>query len=69
MDKVEMVKTAIQELGDVSAAELADFVEKTFGVKIEPRFIPIYKATIRDKERLEKARQAARAAAEQNVAE
>ena len=48
MDKVA-VKTALRELGDVSAARVAVFVEQQFGVEIEPRFIPLYIATIRDR--------------------
>ena len=64
-----MVKTALRELGDVSAARVAVFVEQQFGVEIEPRFIPLYIATIRDKERLEKVRQSAKMAATRTVAE
>ena len=62
MTNVDMVNTAIQKLGDVSSAELADFVKKTFGVNISPKFIPIYRESIRDKERLEKVRHAAKTA-------
>ena len=69
MDKLELVRVAIQELGDISAPELSAFIEKKHGVKIEPKFIPIFKASIRDKLRLEAARQAARAAVEQVKAE
>jgi hypothetical protein len=67
MDKLEMVRIALQELGDVSAQELSSFIERRHGVKIEPKFIPLFKASIRDKERLEAERRAARAAAEQTV--
>ena len=48
MDKPEMVQIALQELGDVSAQELSAFMEKKHGVKIEPNFIPVLKASIRD---------------------
>jgi hypothetical protein len=65
MDKLEIVQIALRELGDVSAQELSAFIEKKHGVRIEPKFIPVYKASIRDKIRLEAARQEARAAAEQ----
>jgi hypothetical protein len=44
---------------------LSAFIEEQHGVRIEPKFIPIFKASIRDEQRLEAARQAARAAAEQ----
>jgi hypothetical protein len=65
MDKLEMVQTALRELGDVSAQALSSFIERRHGVRIEPKFIPLFKASIRDKERLEAERRAARAAAEQ----
>ena len=65
MDKLEMLQIALRELGDVSAQELSAFIERRYGVKIEPKFIPIFKASLRDKIRLEAARQAARVAAQQ----
>lgn len=65
MDKLELVKSARRELGDVSAQELSSFIEQQHGVKIKPKVIPIFKASIRDKERLEVARHTARAALEQ----
>ena len=63
MDKLELVQTALRELGDVSAQELSAFIEKKHGVKIEPKFIPIFRASIQSKLRLEAARRAARATA------
>lgn len=69
MDKVELVRLALQELGDASAQELSAFIENNHGVTIEPRFIPIFRATIREKERYEIARQAARAIAAQTKSE
>lgn len=69
MDKVELVRLALQELGDVSAQELSVFIEKTHSVQIEPRFIPMFKASIRAKDRLELDRQAARAVVEQSKSE
>jgi len=69
MDKLEMVRLAIRELGDVPAQELAGFIASRHGVKIEPKFIPIFKASLRDKLRLDAARQEARAASEQAKAE
>lgn len=69
LDKLELVQIALRELGDVSAQELSAFIEKKHGVKIEPKFIPLYKASLRDKIRLEAARQAAKVAAEHAKAE
>jgi ribosomal protein L12E/L44/L45/RPP1/RPP2 len=65
MDKLELVQTALRQLGDGSAQELSAFIEKQHGVRIEAKFIPIFRASIRGKERLEAIRQAARAAVAQ----
>ena len=65
MDKLELVQIALRELGDASVQELSSFIEQKYGVKIDPMFIPIFKASIRDKLRLEAARQVARATVEQ----
>ena len=64
MDKLKLVEAAMHELGDVSAQELSSFIAKQHGIKIEPMFIPIFKASIRDKLRLDAARHAARATLE-----
>jgi hypothetical protein len=69
MDKLELVQLALRELGDVSAQDLSGFIQNRHAVNIDPKFIPLYKATIRDKLRLEAARQAARTAAEQAKAD
>ncbi|OAI54064.1 hypothetical protein AYO44_15520 [Planctomycetaceae bacterium SCGC AG-212-F19] len=66
MDKLELMQIALRELGDVLAEQLSAFIEKKHGVKIEPKFIPLFMASIRDKIRLEAARQAARASVEQS---
>ena len=62
MSKVEMVRQALLELGEVSSQELATFLEQRYGMRIEARIIPILKASVRGQEVLERARQAARAA-------
>ena len=69
MDKLEVVQIAIRQLGDVSAKELSTFIEKEYDIKIEARFMPVFRASIREKERLEAIRQAARAAVAQAKAE
>jgi hypothetical protein len=55
---LEMVQQILAAVGDVSGETIAALVEQRFGVHIEPKFIPIYKASIRDKQRLEPARPA-----------
>lgn len=65
MNKEELVRIALQELGNASAQELSAFIERCHGVLIEPKFIPIFKASIRAQVHLEEARQAAKAVLEQ----
>jgi HEAT repeats/PBS lyase HEAT-like repeat len=38
--------------GDASAEELAAFVQKNYGVTVRPQFVPVLKATLKDKENL-----------------
>ena len=60
MKPMELFRNAVAEIGDVSAAELSDHLEKKHGVKIEPAFIPLFKATLQDWERTIKFRQDAK---------
>jgi hypothetical protein len=60
--KEEAVRLALAELGEASSAELAAFIERRYGMRIDPKFLPLYKASVRDKERLEQSRARARAA-------
>ena len=46
MRPMELFRRAVAEIGDVSAAELSAHLEKKHGVKIEPPFIPLFKATL-----------------------
>ena len=57
MDKLELFRRAVADIGNVSAVELSAHLEKKYGVKIEPAFIPIFKATLLDLERRSKFRQ------------
>jgi hypothetical protein len=60
MTPMELFRLAVAEIGYVSAAELSDHLEKKHGVKIEPAFIPLFKATLQDWERTSKSRQVAK---------
>ena len=60
MTPMELFRLAVAEIGYVSAAELFDHLEKKHGVKIEPAFIPLFKATLQDWERTIKLRQDAK---------
>jgi hypothetical protein len=64
MDKLAMVREALQVLGEAPATDLAAFIERKHGVKIEPKYIPIYKVSIRDKDMLDNLRQERRVAAD-----
>jgi hypothetical protein len=57
MDKMEAVRLALAENGSMSAAELSAFVLARFGVTVEPKLVPVIKATLRDKEMLAASRQ------------
>ena len=60
MKPIEAFRRAIAEIGDVSAAELSAHLEKKHGVKIDPAFIPLFRATLQDLERTNKLRQNAK---------
>jgi hypothetical protein len=55
------VQQAMAVRGEATSEEIGAFIEQWHGVKIEPKFIPVYKASIRDKLMLEEKRRAAQA--------
>ncbi len=57
MDKVEAVRLALAERGDLPAEELATFVKARFGVVVGPRLVPVVRAVLRDGEMLAAARE------------
>ena len=57
MDMVEAVRLALQEVGDVGAQELVEFIKDRFAVTVAPKMVPLIKATLLDKERLKASRQ------------
>ena len=57
MDKLELFRRTVADIGNVSAAALSAHLEKKYGVKIEPAFIPIFKATLLGLELTSKFRQ------------
>lgn len=62
MTKVQMMKQALQELGEATPMELAAFLNRRYGVRIEPRFIPVLRASVLQQDMLENFRQRVRAA-------
>ena len=61
MEKLEAYRKAVAALGNVSAEELAKYMEQHHGIKIQPSFIPLYKASLLDFDKLHQKRQAAQA--------
>jgi hypothetical protein len=57
MTKVDMMREAMKELGEAPAEALAGYIENKYGVKIDPRFVPVLKASVREREMLEAFRQ------------
>jgi hypothetical protein len=49
-NRLQIFRTAVVELGDVPTEQLVAFIQQKYGVRIEPKYIPFYKATIRDKD-------------------
>ena len=50
MNQPGAVRRAMVEPGDVSAEELEAFIGTKKGVTVRPQFVPILKATLKDKE-------------------
>lgn len=65
LDKLGLVQVALRIVRHPSPQRLSTFIAKKYGVLVEQRFMPIFLATLQDLERLQAARLAARAVAEQ----
>lgn len=60
MTRLEMVRLAVDQLGDEATAEQVDcFIFEQFGQELGVRFMPIYRATLRAEEQLRLAREKA----------
>ena len=64
ISKEDAVRLAVAELGVAPAPVLARLIEQRFGVKIEPKFLPVYKASLRGRDHLEQSRRARAVSAE-----
>ncbi len=60
MKPMELFRRAVAEIGDAPAAEVSAHLEKKHGVKIDPAFIPVYRATLEQLERTDKLRRQAK---------
>jgi hypothetical protein len=47
--RAETVRLALAELGEAPALEIAAFVKQKYGIKIDPRSLPLFKAVLRVK--------------------
>jgi hypothetical protein len=65
MSKLEMVRQALEQLGEVPSVEISSFIQRCYGVRIDPKFIPIVRASLRELEMLQRFREEARAYAGQ----
>jgi len=51
MELLEAIRLAIAELGqEASADQITAFAKQRFGITIDPKFLPIYRACLRAKE-------------------
>jgi hypothetical protein len=60
MTQAEALRFALRELGDASAEELAAYIGAKYGITVKPQFVPVLKATVRDKEILAERRRKSR---------
>jgi hypothetical protein len=60
---MQAFRLAVAEIGEASAEQLASYIEQKYGVRIEPKFIPCFRASWLDRERQARLQEAARAAA------
>jgi hypothetical protein len=56
MNKIEAVRLALKELGEVTDANLVAFVQNRYGVKLELKMVPVIRATLRGMEMMAAAR-------------
>jgi hypothetical protein len=62
MEKLEAYRQAVAELGNVSAEELSKYIEEKHGVQIAPNFMPLYRASLQEWEKVNRQRQEAKVA-------
>ncbi len=64
MDKVEAVRLALAELGEVSDERLAAFVRERFGVAVELKYVPVARAMLKHRQLQDQFRRGRAAAAQ-----
>jgi hypothetical protein len=59
----DAVRRALIDLGDAaSGPDVAAHVERVYGIRIDPKFLPVYRASILGRQRLERDRAERRSA-------
>jgi hypothetical protein len=51
MRPLEAVEQAIAQMGTATAEDLTHFIQEHFGVRVQPRFVPIIREMLKDRER------------------
>lgn len=47
MTKIDAFREAVGEMGEANAETMSAFIESKFGIFIDPRYIPLFQATLR----------------------
>jgi hypothetical protein len=61
---MDAFRLAVAEIGDAPPEQLTQFIEEKYGVQIEARFLPFFRASLHDLEHLTRRRREAAKAAE-----
>ena len=56
MEKLEAYRKAVAALGNVSAETLSKYIEENYGIEIAPNFIPLYRASLQEWEKVNRQR-------------
>ena len=46
MTKIDAFRQAVAEIGDATPEEMAAFIQRKFGIVIEPQYVPLFRATL-----------------------
>ncbi len=59
MDKMEAFRRTVAQIGNAPAEVISLHLREKYGVTIEPKFIPFFRASLQDRERAARLRQQA----------
>ena len=63
MGKMEAYRQAVAELGDAPAEAVAKYIEEKYGIEIPPHYIPVYRASLKELNKLTGQKQRAKSVA------